>query len=77
MRNKTTRGATATSEGWIAHREGFADCGLILAPVKLAMNGSTLDRSVALYGTSWAVPVPLRRDGRLVFALPGGAELVA
>lgn len=71
----TTIGATATSEGWLAHVEVFADCGLILAPVKLATRAARL-RTEALDGSSWGMPVPLRRDGRLVYALPGGGEFI-
>lgn len=73
-RNKTLTGATETAEGIILHREVFADCGLILAPVKLQLMGGHVARSrrdTAEY------PIPLRRDGRLVYALPGGGEILA
>ena len=72
-----THGAgTETSEGYIPHREVFADCGMILAPVKLL---KVCEGRIATHHTDggYLLPVPLRRDGRLVFALPGGAEYAA
>lgn len=76
MRNTghTTVGATATAEGWIAHIEVFADCGIVHAPVKLAMQAGKLQRAKGDGFGSWDIPIPMRRDGRLVYALPGGAE---
>lgn len=72
-----THGAgTETSEGYIAHREVFADCGLILAPVKLLKQGEGRIATTYTDG-GYLFPIPMRKDGRLVFALPGGGEFVA
>ena len=66
-RNVTTFGGTETTEGFIPHaRIVYAD-GVLNAPVKL---------DVPKRGTH-ALCAPLRRDGMLVYALPGGGEVVA
>ncbi len=59
---RVSRG-TVTSEGVILHRKH--DQGF-MAPVKIAgMPESGKD------------PAPLRKDGKLVYALPGGGEWIA
>lgn len=67
---------TETTEGYIPHREVFADCGLIHAPVKLVRE---CEGRIAMHYQFGGLkfPIPLRRDGRLVFALPCGGEFVA
>lgn len=66
---------TETSEGWIPHREIFADCGLVHAPVKLRTVPGSIVTAYTDGGNKFAMP--LRRDGLLVFALPGGGEYVS
>lgn len=53
---------TKTTEGHIRHLELFTDAGIILAPVMVRLCEET--RRL----------IPVRRDGRLVYALPGGGE---
>ena len=73
--SRTNPAGTETSEGYIAHREVFADCGLVHAPVKLLKEGEGRIATVWRDGCH-KFPIPLRRDGRMVFALPGGGEMV-
>lgn len=68
---KTHTGATLTVEGYIPHIEVFTDAGIIHAPVKVT-GEMRRDRNEKI-----PMPVPLRRDGRLVYALPGGGEIRA
>lgn len=64
-RNVTTFGGTETTEGFIPHaRVVYAD-GVLSAPIKLDDAGMRV------------LCAPLRRDGKLVYALPGGGEVVA
>lgn len=65
--NTTAFGGTETTEGFIPHiRIVYAD-GVLNAPVKL---------DVPKRGTR-VLCAPLRLDGNLVYALPGGREVVA
>lgn len=64
---------TWTSEGRIAHLEVFCDLGILHAPVKIDWLKSNIYYSVQ---HSHERPVPLRREGRLVYALPGGGEFI-
>ena len=64
--------ATYTTEGFIPHLLVQHRGGVFDAPVKLELSGTghvLTDRH--------ATPTPMRRDGRLVFALPGCAEVLA
>lgn len=70
------RYGTETSEGYISHKAVRSAAGVFYAPVKLQPTRPghlalrrTLDRDVYR-------PVPLRRDGRLVYALPNHQELL-
>ena len=67
--------ATQTSEGYIPHLRVKTPGGLVMAPVKLQPNGRG---KIVQYNREGApvCPPPMRRDGRLVFALPGGAEVL-
>jgi len=55
--------ATETSEGFIPHLEICGDFGIIHAPVCIVpgLRGWKGD----------PMPMPMRRDGKLVYALPG------
>lgn len=59
-----------TTEGFIAHRPVSYDGGTFHAPVKLRRT-----ECGHVWLSSRGLPAPLRRDGRLVFALPGGFEI--
>lgn len=67
--------ATLTNEGYIPHLQVVTPVGVLLAPVKLQPEPDgtikTSDRS-----RNYVPPVAMRRDGRLVFALPGGLEVL-
>lgn len=64
---------THTTEGVIPHLIVDAAGKRILAPVKLDFDREP--RWMPKYQTT--LRAPLRRDGKLVFALPGGGEVVA
>lgn len=64
--------STPTSEGRIDHLELATDSGIIFAPVKI----DWLKSCVREVKFSRELPVPLRRKGRLVYALPGGGEFI-
>ena len=69
--------ATMTSEGYIPHLQVSTDDGVILAPVKLRT--VRVAKGVRVYldyskESDRRHPEPVRRDGRLVYALPGGGE---
>jgi len=69
-------GVTDTSEGPIPHLRH----GDLLCPVKLERvefgSGWKLKKAPQ-YGYGNEKPMPMRRNGRLVYALPGGGEVVA
>ena len=71
---RTNPAGTETSEGYIPHLEVFTDHGIIHAPVKLRTESGAVVTNWTDGGYRFAVP--LRRDGALVFALPGGGEYV-
>lgn len=59
--------ATETSEGFIPHLEICGDFGLIHAPV-----------CVMPHLRGWKGDLmPMRKDGKLVYALPGGGTVTA
>jgi len=65
--------ATFTSEGAIPHMLMQYDGGTFLAPVKMTYQiGRAWNSDKQIH-----LQAPLRRDGRLVFALPGGGEVLA
>ena len=69
---------TETIEGRIPHLRLSTDMGVIHAPVKLVVE-TDIDggRSLTHYrrmSDDKPLPVPLRRDGKLVYAIPGGGE---
>lgn len=71
--------ATMTSEGYIPHLKVVTDEGVILAPVKLRTVRVT--KGVRVYldyskESDRRHPEPVRRDGKFVFALPGGLEVL-
>ena len=72
---RTNPAGTETMEGYIEHRKVFTDCGVYLAPVKLLREGEGRIALGRRYNDH-RFPYPERRDGRLVFALPGGGEMV-
>lgn len=67
--------ATQTSEGLISRLQLVTDCGVIRCPVKLQVGA---DGKIGGHDSSRnpIQPEPMRRDGRLVYALPGGLEVV-
>lgn len=69
---------TATADGFIPHAEVAFEGGVFLAPVKLRVRqmpkqGSAVVVRESFYGR---LPVPLRYGSSLVYALPGGGELL-
>lgn len=68
--------ATQTSEGLISHLQLVTECGVIRCPVKLQVGS---DGKIGGHGSSRDAvdPAPMRRAGRLVYALPGGGEVMA
>ncbi|MGQ4661302.1 hypothetical protein [Lysobacter sp. F6437] len=70
---------TYTDEGTIPHLAVVTEHGTIHAPVKLERyehgKGYRLELS-PMYGGGDRLPKPMRRDGRLVFALPAGGEVL-
>ena len=68
--------ATQTSEGLISHLQLVTECGVIRCPVKLQVGA---DGKIGWFDGSRnpVSPAPMRRDGRLVYALPGGGEVVS
>ena len=68
---------TLTDEGYIPHLEVVTAVGVILAPVKLQPDADGKIRIKTEGSEVTRRPAPMRRNGRLVFALPGGGELVA
>lgn len=79
MSSNSAIGSTITDEGVIPHLPVVTPDGTIHAPVKLERyehgKGYRLELS-PMYGGGDRLPRPMRRDGRLVFALPGGAEVL-
>lgn len=72
-------GSTITDEGVIPHLPVVTPAGMIYAPVKLerAEHGKGYRLKLSeMYGGGDRLPKPMKRDGRLVFALPGGAEVL-
>lgn len=69
-----------TLEGFIPHLRVVTSAGVIHAPVKLALTFDARGRTKVDYDTrnveDKRLPAPMRRDGRLVYALPGGGEVV-
>lgn len=68
--------ATLTSEGFIQHLEVVTDAGVILAPVKLQPDFDGRIRCADVGSEITRRPAPMKRNGRLVFALPGGGEVL-
>ena len=68
--------ATLTDEGYIPHLEVVTAVGVILAPVKLQPDADGKIRIKTEGSEVTRRPAPMRRDGRLVFALPGGGEVL-
>ena len=79
MSINSAAGGTHTDEGVIPHLAVITPSGMIHAPVKLERaefgKGYRLELS-AMYGGGDRLPKPLKRDGRLVFALPAGGEVL-
>ena len=63
MSENTSKFGTETREGFINHYKDNSGWRL---PVKLDFNSERIDNTY----------FPLRREGRLVFALPGGGEMM-
>ena len=69
--------ATETSEGLISHLQLVTELGVIRCPVKLQADA---DGEIRIKESGSEVsrrPAPMRRGGRLVYALPGGGEVTA
>lgn len=66
---------TETNEGMIRHLRLKTDAGVIDAPVKLAVGEGGKILATTCTGNR-LLPTPLRRNGRLVYALPGGGEVL-
>lgn len=78
---KTCAGLTATftSAGYVPHIAIRLQEGRLLAPVKLATQRGPRGGNNIVYGPrrDIAAPEPLCRDGKYVYALPGGGEMTA
>lgn len=72
--------STHTTEGEIPHLRVIVFGGVIFAPVKLALTPNSyghLRVEISEDAPSHQrFPTPMRRDGKLVFALPGGGEIL-
>lgn len=79
--NRTIAGMdeTYTTQGFVPHLPVSFEGGRLLAPLKLATAIGARGAAVIAFGgpISDPVPVPLVRRGMFVFALPGGAEILA
>ena len=71
--------ATLTTTGWVPNLQWATEAGMVSAPVKLVAepNGDGL-RIMRLHDGSadQRLPTAMTRDGRLVFALLGGGEVL-
>ena len=67
---------TLTDEGYIPHLQVVTAIGVILAPVKLQPDADGKIRIKTEGSEVTRRPAPMRRNGRLVFALPGGGEVL-
>ena len=65
---------TETAEGKVRHMSVITSCGEVLLPVKLVSTG--VGASAQLKRNSSGLPYPVKRGERLVFALPGGGEVL-
>lgn len=63
---KTAIGSVETSEGYITHHRLSTPEGTFDAPVLVAANDEHA-----------GAPAPVRQNGRLVYALPGGGSFAA
>ena len=74
-----THDGTLTATGWISHLQWVTDAGMVSAPVKLRVEATANGgrRVVTKHDGSadQRLPTALRRDGRYVYALPGGFEV--
>ena len=73
-----THDATLTATGWISHLHWVTDAGMVSAPVKLETEPTSIGQRIILNRDGSAdkrLPTALRRDGRYVYALPGGLEV--
>lgn len=70
---------TDTTEGPIPHLRLTCEAGTFAAPVKLATErrGNGPGIAYARRNDGHSHPVPLVREGRYVYALPGGGEVLA
>lgn len=77
MKRTQINGTRTKSHGWIPHLHCETACGVkYLAPVKLAATLSPAGTLRITGGDNGAGPDALERNGRLVFALPGGGEVL-
>lgn len=78
---KTCPGLTATFTvaGYVPHLSVHLQEGRLLAPVKLATQVGPRGGRNIVHGprNSTLAPEPLIRDGKYVYALPGGGEIEA
>lgn len=78
---KTCAGQTGTftTAGFVPHLPVPIEGGSFLAPVKLETHGNRRGWNSIVHGArhDLAVPAPLKRGGKYVYALPGGAEIAA
>ena len=68
-----------TTTGWVPNLQWVTDAGMVSAPVKLRVEATANGgRRISLRHDGSAdkrLPTALRRDGRLVYARPGGLEV--
>ena len=73
-----TKDGTDTTTGWVPHLHWVLDTCVVSAPVKLEVETTSIGRRIVrlLDGSAdQRLPTALRRDGRYVYALPGGMEV--
>ena len=74
-----TQDETLTTTGWVPNLQWMLDACVVSAPVKLRVEATANGgRRIALKHDGSAdrrLPTALRRDGRYVYALPGGLEV--
>ena len=74
-----TKDGTDTTTGWVPNLQWVLDTCVVSAPVKLRVEATANGgRRIALKhdgSSDKRLPTALRRDGRYVYALPGGLEV--
>ena len=73
-----TKDGTDTAAGWVPNLHWVLDTCVVSAPVKLETEPTSIGQRIVLNRdgpSDKRLPTALRRDGRYVYALPGGLEV--